>query len=355
MTNSDFTRNTIEAAIRLGLLLLIVVWCFTIIQPFIMVTVWGIVIAVSVSPLFERLKSLLGDNGKLAAIIYTLLALTLLIGPTIMISESLVDTSNHLARAYEEGRLSVPPPKDSVKELPLIGSGLYDTWQSANANLEDTLMRYKTELQKLSKLLVTAAASAGGTILQFIVSIIISGVFLAWAGSAHAMSVRIMSRLTGSDSGADYVELAIQTIRSVAIGVLGVALIQAALAAIGMAWMAVPGWGLWTLLVLVVAVAQLPPILILGFVCAYVFSVADSGTAVIFLIYCIFVSSSDMLLKPLFLGRGMTIPMPVILFGAIGGMIAYGMIGLFVGAIVLALAYRLFMAWLESGEPAAGA
>jgi len=108
----------------------------------------------------------------------------------------------------------------------------------------------------------------------------------------------------------------------------------------------VPGAGLWALLVLLLAVMQLPPIIILGPVAAWVFSVADTLPAVLFLGWAIIVSASDAFLKPLFLGRGMDIPMLVILIGAIGGMIGSGIIGLFVGAVVLALSYRLFIAWL---------
>lgn len=350
MTHSDFTRNTIEAAIRLGLLLLIVAWCFTIVKPFLMVTVWGVVIAVAVYPAFDRLRAALSGNNKLAATLYTLVTLALLITPTVMISNSLIDTSNDLTQKYEEGSLAIPPPKESVKDWPLVGEQVYTVWQDASQNLETTLDKYRPEIKKVSRAIVGLATSAGGTIVQFVFSIIISGVFLAYAKPSYNMTVKIMSRLTSRDSGQNYVDLAKQTIRSVAVGVLGIALIQATLSAIGMAYMDVPGWGLWTLLVLVLAVAQLPPIIILGFVCAYVFSVADTTPAVVFLVYCIVVSSSDMVLKPLFLGRGMDIPMPVILFGAIGGMITSGVIGLFVGAIVLALAYKLFMAWLENSE-----
>lgn len=350
MHPTDFTRNTIEAAIRLGLLLLIISWCFTIVQPFLMVTLWGVVIAVAVYPLYDRLRALLGGNGKLAAMLYTLLALVILITPTVMISDSFIETSNTLKHKYEAGELRIPPPKASVKDWPLVGESAYGLWQDASDNLESVLKKYREQVKKLSRAIFGLAASAGGTIVQFVFSIIISGVFLAWASPSYRMTVRVMTRLTGAESGPGYVDLAKQTIRSVAVGVLGIALIQALLAAIGMAVMAVPGWGLWTLLVLVVAIAQLPPILVLGFVSAYVFSVAETTPAVIFLIYCILVSSSDMVLKPLFLGRGMDIPMPVILFGAIGGMIAHGILGLFVGAIVLALTYKLFIAWLESGE-----
>ncbi|HEB81991.1 MAG TPA: AI-2E family transporter, partial [Gammaproteobacteria bacterium] len=217
MTNSEFTRNTIEAAIRLGLLLLIVTWCFTIIKPFIMVTVWGVIIAVAVYPAFNWLKTALSGNDKLAATLYTLITLAVLITPTVMISDSLIDTSNNLTQRYEEGSLTIPPPKDSVRDWPLIGEQVYSVWHDASANLETTLKQYKTEVKKVSKTIVGLATSAGSTIVQFVVSIIISGVFLAYAKPSYDMTVKIMSRLTSPDSGRNYVDLAGQTIHSVAV------------------------------------------------------------------------------------------------------------------------------------------
>lgn len=173
---------------------------------------------------------------------------------------------------------------------------------------------------------------------------------MANASGAYDITVRVFTRLTDAKLGKYFSDLSRDTIRSVAQGVLGVALIQAFFSALGMMVMDVPAWGVWTLLVLVLAIAQLPPIIVLGFVSAYVFSVAETTPAVIFLVYCIIISSSDAFLKPLFLGRGMKIPMLVILLGAIGGMMMSGIIGLFVGAIILALGYELFIAWLDSNE-----
>lgn len=163
------------------------------------------------------------------------------------------------------------------------------------------------------------------------------------------MLITIFSRFTDSVTGKEYTDLARDTIRSVAQGVLGVAIIQALLVALGMYFMDVPAWGLWSLVILVLSIAQLSPILVLGFVISYVFSVAETTPAVIFMIYSLIVSASDGFLKPIFLGRRMETPMLIILLGAIGGMIMSGIIGLFVGAIVLALGYELFMKWLNSG------
>jgi predicted PurR-regulated permease PerM len=350
MNNSDFTNNTIEAAVRIGLLLLLAAWCFEIISPFIVPVAWGLIIAVAIYPVFVKLKSVLGDKNKLAATVYTLLALTLLITPTVMISNSIIDSSAAIAERYESGTLEIPPPNDGVKEWPFIGEKTHAAWLQASDNLEATLKKYDSETRKVGRAIVSGAAGAAGTILQFVLSIIISGILVANANSAYDITIKVFKRLTSDVSGQSYADLSKATIRSVAQGVLGVAIIQAVLSALGMMVMDVPAWGLWTLAVLVVAIAQIPPIVILGFVCAYVFSVAETTPAVIFLIYCIIVSSSDGFLKPLFLGRGMSTPMLVILLGAIGGMLMSGIIGLFVGAIVLALGYELFMAWLDKSE-----
>ena len=347
MNSSDFTQNTIEAAVRLGLLLLLATWCFKIIMPFIVPVVWGVIIAVAIFPLFLKLKSALGDKNKLAATVYTLLALALLITPTVMISNSVIDTSALITERYESGTLKIPPPSDRVQDWPLIGEKTHAVWLQASNNLEATLRKYESETKKVLKTLISGAAGAAGTIMQFVLSIIISGILVANASGAYDVTIKIFKRLTSNESGQSYADLTKATIRSVAQGVLGVAIIQAVLSALGMMVMDVPAWGIWTLAVMVVAIAQIPPIVILGFVCAYVFSVAETTPAVIFLIYCIIVSSSDGFLKPLFLGRGMSTPMLVILLGAIGGMLMSGIIGLFVGAIVLALGYELFMAWLD--------
>lgn len=350
MNHNEFTKNSIEAAIRLGLLVLLAIYCFNIIKPFILPVIWGVIIAVAIYPIFSKLKSMLGDKNKLASIVYTLLALALLITPTVMISNSVIDTSGMISERYAEGSLEIPPPNDSVKQWPLIGEKTHALWLQASENLEATLVKYEAETKKVGKTIIAGAAGAAGTILQFVLSIIISGILLANAEAAYKLTIKIFNRLTTVVTGKEYADLAKATIRSVAQGVLGVAMIQAAFSALGMMLMDVPAWGLWTMVVLVLAIAQLPPIFVLGFVSAYVFSVAETTPAVIFLIYCLLISASDGFLKPLFLGRGMATPMLVILLGAIGGMMLSGIIGLFVGAIILALGYELFMKWLNDVE-----
>ena len=345
--NTDFTQNTIEAAIRLGLLLLLAAWCFMIVYPFIQLIMWGVIIAVAIYPVFVKLKSMLGGRNKLAAVIYTLLALAFLITPAMMISDSVIESSQAISEKYEQGQLQIPPPKDNVKDWPLIGDKLHDFWSQASGNLQGTIEKYEPQLKQAGEKIITVAAGAGGGVLQFVISIIISGILVANAPGAYNITLKTFARLTNDTQGEMFTNLSKDTIRSIAQGVIGIAIIQALLSAIGMYIMDVPGWGLWTLFILVLAVAQLPPLLVLGFVIAYVWSVANTTPAVIFTIYALIVSGSDSFLKPLLLGRGLKTPMLVILLGAIGGMIMSGIIGLFIGAVILALGYELFMEWLD--------
>lgn len=345
-----FQSRAIEAAIRISLLALLVVWCFNIVRPFILPVLWGSIFAVALYPLFLKLQSMLGGREKLTATLMTLLALAILITPTVMLSQSLIESSKTLSEEIAAGTLTIPPPSEKVKDWPLIGEKLDKAWSLASTNLGAALEKFKPQLEAIGIKLLSFTAGAGAGILQFVISIIIAGALLVYArGGSEAMET-IAGRVMGKQGGKDFVDIAGATIRSVAQGVLGVALIQSILAGIGLMVMGVPYAGLWAFLVLLLAVVQLPPILILGPIVAYVFSVAETIPAVIFTIYSIIVSASDAFLKPLFLGRGMDIPMLVILLGAIGGMILSGIIGLFVGAVVLAVGYKLLITWLAQNK-----
>jgi len=347
MESNLFTKNVIEAAIRLIVIVMLIAWCLQILEPFTFPVLWGTIIAVAIYPVYRKLENSLGGRVKIAATIYTLVALTLLITPTVLISNSIIDTSVTVTQEYQSGKLRIPTPSEKVAEWPLIGEKVYKFWRGAAINLEKTINAYLPQIKELAGGMVSAVAGIGGTIVQFIISIIISGVFVANAQGAYKVVINLFSRLTSEQTGKEYADLAKDTIRSVAQGVLGVAVIQSVLAAFGMYVMDVPAWGLWSVLILVMAIAQLPPFLVLVFVISYVFSVAETTPAVIFMVYSLIVSASDGFLKPLFLGRGMQTPMLVILLGAIGGMMSSGIIGLFVGAIILALGYELFMKWLN--------
>jgi predicted PurR-regulated permease PerM len=196
------------------------------------------------------------------------------------------------------------------------------------------------------------AASAGFalTVLQFVLSILVTGVLLANASGCATATHSLSNRLFGN-RGPEFEELAGSTIRSVTNGILGVAVIQTVLAALGFLVGGLPGAGLWTLIFLFAAVLQAGALVLVPAV-IYMFAIAGTTKAVLFLLWCIVVALIDNVLKPLLLGRGVAVPIVVVFLGAIGGFIAMGIIGLFVGAIVLSVGYKLFLAWLEGPEAA---
>lgn len=344
-TDQQFNRRVIDAAIKLSALALIIFWCFQIIKPFVLIVLWGAIMAVALHPLHIKLTGFLKGNQKLAATIIALVGISLIALPSISLSSSSFDSAQHLYKGIDDGTLKIPNANESVKEWPVIGKQAYALWQAASEDIQQVASQYSEQIKDISTSLLSTAAGIGGSIIQFIISLIIAVVFMAKSKACHQGIDALMSRLM-DESGKRTITTTIATIRSVATGVLGVAVIQSLLSGVGILIAGIPAAGVWAIVVLVLAIAQLPPIIILGPIAAYYFSVADTTPAIAFLIFSILVSMSDAVLKPMFLGRGMDIPMLVILLGAIGGMILSGIIGLFVGAVVLALGYQLMMDWL---------
>ena len=342
---SEF-EETATTVVRLGLAFLLVYWCYLILEPFLPLVVWGAIIAVAIYPLHLNFAARLGNRLKLSATLITLFALAILVTPTIMLTESLVTAARDVAANIDNGTLAVPPPSESVRDWPVVGEQIYATWSQASQNLTATLTQYGPQLEELRDALLAMAGGAGAGLVQMLFSVIVAGVLLATAQPSVAGTRAVIKRLAG-DRGDRMLSISEKTVRSVALGVLGVAIIQSILAAIGLMVAGVPAAGLWTLLVLMLAIVQLPPILILGPIIVYVFSVTDPVGATIFAVYNVLVSGSDAFLKPLLLGRGLDVPMLVILLGAIGGMILSGIVGLFVGAVVLVLGYELVEFWVK--------
>ena len=347
--DKSFQRNAMASFVQIGAMVLLLVWCFRILSPFLNIVMWAMIIAVAIYPAHRMLTSKIGGREKISAALIVLVGLTILVIPTFMMAESSISGLSGLGHDLKEGSVSVSPPDASVAEWPLIGQRVYDAWNAAAENLEATLKKFQPQLVTLSEGIVKFAGSMAVTVLQFVLSMIIAGVFLVSAAGGYKTALNISSSLVG-DRGKGMVDMSIATIRSVAKGVLGVAIIQAVLSAIGLAVMGVPAVGIWAGIVLVLAIVQLPPFLVLVPISIWVFSVADPVPATVFAVYCLIVSISDSFLKPMFLGRGMDIPMLVILLGAIGGAMLSGIIGLFVGAIILALGYEIFRFWMEPNE-----
>ncbi len=349
-TSDQSTGRAIEISIRLAAVAVLVVWSFRILLPFISTIVWALIIAAALHPAYQWLLQKFGKGAGVTSLVFTATILVALMTPVLMLSGTLVDTAQNYATELEDGSLQVPPPPERAKEWPLIGERLYSTWHAANQNLDATLHKFEDQIKSAGRWLIATAAGAGLGILQFAVALIVSGIFLAHAEGGGEFARDLGRRLAGAH-GERIANTASSTVQSVARGVLGVAIIQAVGAGIALMIMDVPGAGLWTLLVLILATVQLPTALILIPTIFYVASVADLVPTVIYGIWITLVAFSDNILKPLLLGRGSTAPMAVIFLGAIGGFILSGIVGLFVGAVVLVVSYKMFLIWLYADRP----
>jgi predicted PurR-regulated permease PerM len=339
--------------IQIGALLLLLMVCYDIVSPFVSITIWAVVIAVGLYPAHISLTAKLGGREKTSVMVLMVIGLAIVIVPVWLTAESTIDAVQGASTSLEAGTVDIPPPNEKVADWPLIGKSVYSIWDSAATNLEATMNKYAPQIKSFGQQLLGAAGGALLGALQFVLSIIIAGALIMNAESGHRAARNIASSLMGDEAGDKMTHLSKLTIRSVVNGILGIAVIQAAAAAVGLVVMGVPAAGLWALAVLVVAIVQLPPWLVLAPIVVWVFSVAEPLPATIFAVYMLIVSLADMVLKPMLLGRGVDTPMLVILIGAIGGAMSMGIIGLFLGAVVLAVSYELLVSWMSPEKASA--
>ena len=348
--NEEFTKNAVEAAIRIGLVVLWVGWCFLILRPFVIPIVWGLIIAVAIYPVYGSLRTLLHDSPRVSAVLVTAGMLVILVWPAVLLGGILVENGEMVVNHLRDGTLTVPPPPQGLETWPLIGKPLANIWNLASVNIEGAFVQLEPQIRMLASSLLSMVTGTGLAILHFFVAVVIAGVLLAYSASGYQLAHSIGRRLAG-DRGTELATLAEATVRSVARGVLGVALIQSLFAGLGFFIAGIPAAGFWAFLCLILGIVQIGVWPVMIPVVIYVFSTQDTLTSVLFLIWSIFVSLLDNILKPIFLGRGLDVPMVVIFMGAIGGLLLSGIIGLFIGAVVLTLGYKLFLAWLEVDPP----
>jgi len=347
MQNKEYINRALDASINIGLAALLVVSCLWILRPFVPLIVWGIIVAVASYPRFQKLQASLGGRGTLAAVLWTLLLLAVLIVPIAWFSIAMIDGIRPLAERLRGGDFAIPPPPANIATWPVIGAALARAWSAVSTDLTAVMMKFSPEIKAALPKILSASAGVGFTVLEFLLSIVVSGALLGNAPAAAKLTRGFFVRLF-DDKGPEYQDLVGTTIRSVTFGIIGVALIQAACAAVGFVIVGLPGAGGWSFIFLFAAVVQVG-ILVLIPAVIYVFATMTATKAVLFLVWCAIVGLMDNVLKPILLGRRAAVPIIVVFLGAIGGFVALGLIGLFVGAIVLSVGYKLFIAWIAAG------
>ena len=345
--NSRHINVAIDLILKVGALFLIIYLCIRILKPFLGMLLWGLIIAIILFPLFDRLRGLLGHKNKLSSILLTLLALSILILPSIWLVNQLVEGVRFLADNIQAGDLSIPPPSESVADWPLIGNWLYEKWLELSGDMSESLKGFMPQIIAWGEGTLGALANTGLGILQFAASIIIAGIFLVFFKRGSESGRRIFQKVVG-DRGEEFLEISLHTIRNVATGVLGVAVIQTTLMALGLILAGIPLAAVWIVLILVMTIAQIPVLLFNIPLIIYLFAYMDPLPAILWTLYFLVMGMIDNLFKPLIMGKGSDVPMLVIFLGALGGFIAFGFIGLFLGSIVLSLAYKLYVTWISN-------
>jgi predicted PurR-regulated permease PerM len=340
----------LDVLIRAALVFAMAVLCYQILSPFLALITWALILAVTLYPAHQKLARKIGDRQGLAATVLVLSGIVLIGVPTAVLMFELGNSVHHLVGSLRDHTLQIPAPWPGVVEWPIVGKKLHGLWSQAHTDLPAAVQTLQPQLGALAKAALAIVASIGGALLIFLVSFIIAGIIMAF-GQSGARSIKsIFDRIVGTGRGEEFAKLATATIRAVALGVLGVAFIQAIVVGLVLMIAGVPFAGVLALIVLVLGIVQVPALLVTLPAIVYVWMSGDHDTvvAVTHTVLLILAGTIDNVLKPLLLGRGVDAPMVVILLGALGGLATSGLVGMFVGATLLAVGYQIFMWWVAT-------
>jgi predicted PurR-regulated permease PerM len=340
----------LDVLIRAALILALALLCFQVFAPFLTLMVWALILAVAIYPLHQRLARRIGGRQGLAATLIVLLASVVIVAPSAALMGHFADTVRGFVHGLQTNTLHVPPPRPGVESWPLVGPKAHALWTQAHTDLPAVIANLQPKLGDLARSALGMVAGIAGGILGFLAAFIIAGIIMAYGQGGARSADDIFARIVGPERAGEFAKLCTATIRAVAQGVIGVALIQAIVIGVTLMVAGVPFAGVLALVVLVLGIAQIPALLVTVPAIIYIWASGQytTGPAVV---YTIVLGIADNFLKPLMLGRGVDAPMPVILLGALGGMAAAGILGLFVGAVLLALGYQIFMGWVSTPSP----
>lgn len=350
----ELASRLLEVLIRAGLIAALVVLCYRIFSPFLTLMVWALILAVTMYPLHRSIAARVGGRQWLAATLLVIFGIVLIVAPTAVLMGYFGDSVHQLVRDIQTNSLQIPPPRQGIKEWPLVGEKIFGFWSQAHTDLPALVQSLQPKIGNLAKAALAFVAGIGGGLLQFLASFIIAGIIMAFGEAGARGSGAIFDRIVGTARGAGLAHLSTSTIRAVALGVIGVAFIQAIIVGVSLLVAGVPWAGVLALFVLVLGIAQVPAAIVIVPAIIYIWSSGNyENTAAIGYTALLLVSGmADNVLKPLMLGRGVDAPMPVILLGALGGLATAGILGMFVGATLLALGYQIFMSWVAANPEA---
>lgn len=349
----DITR-TLLSVLVIGALLIGTIWTLL---PFLSALIWAVTIVIATWPLLLRMQRLMGGRRSLAAAFMTFLVLLAVIAPIIVAVNTLFETFQSSPAVITDFLGSgLPPPPDWVAKLPWFGDSLAQNWQSiSDGGPEGLIALVQPYARSVASVAIGSAGGIGRTVVLILLTVILVGLFYS-GGDAAASGARAFAHRLAGETGDRAVVLAGQAIRSVALGVVLTALVQSILAGIGLWICGIPHAAVLTAFAFVLGIAQLGPVLILAASIGWLYWVGNTGWAIVLLVWTIPVVSLDNVLRPILIRRGVDLPLLLIMAGVIGGLISFGIVGLFIGPVVLAVTYTLTREWINTGlarsEPA---
>ena len=354
-TDTRASQPLLEVLMRAGLIAFLVIMCARVFAPFMPLVLWSLILAISLAPWHASMSRRFGGRQGRAATVIVIIGLAILGTPMVLLADSFAAQLIGLHARFQAGTLALDLPPDSVADWPVVGEHIHEAWSEAATNLPAYLEKRGPQIAEASKLVLGAALAAAGSCALLLGALVVAGLMMAWREPGSRALLQILNRLAGAERGPKLQDLCAATVRSVAGGVIGVAFLQALLLGVGFLLAGVPAAGVLAVLVLFLGILQLPAALVLVPALAWLWGMGDGSTLhnSLYTLYLVVAGLSDNLLKPMLLGRGVDAPMPVILIGALGGMAAGSLLGLFVGAVLMAVGYRVFMDWVAESEGAA--
>lgn len=347
-----------DRVIRLAFLGVFAYWSLGLVLPFIGIAIWSAILTVALHPLYLKLVKILGGRQGLAAAALTVAVFLLIAGPIALLTANLVESVTHLAISIEDGTLVLPPPPPEVANWPIVGDGIARLWTLASTNLTAALGLIWTEPRETALALAGRLSAMAGDVALFLLAVLLSG-FLHKPGPKIVEAARLFAGRLVAPRGAAFVEMAGATIRAVSQGVIGLALVEALLAGIVLLLAGVPMAGPIAFVILILSLLQIGPLPALLPLVIWSWMTQTTSIALVVTAATMIILLMDNLLKPVVIRRGLKSPTLVVLAGVVGGTLSHGMIGLFLGPVVLAVFYELLVAWTlndasgEADEPTA--
>jgi predicted PurR-regulated permease PerM len=343
----DITRTTL-AVLWIGVLIVAAFW---IIKPFLVEMVWASMIVVATWPILLRLEKLLWGKRGLAAGVMTVMLIFVFVGPLLAALSTILGNTDRIAGWVKSVQtFTIPPPPQWVVTLPMVGSKASEAWRNAaaagTAGLSAEVAPYAG---KIVTWFLAQAGSMGRMAFDILLTVIIAGVLYTTGDTAAQGVIRFARRLAG-DRGEEVAVLAAKAVRSVALGVVVTAVVQSILGGIGLAVAGVPAPLLLTAVMFMLCLAQLGPVLVLLPAVIWLFWSGHTVWGTVMTVWAVLVGSIDNFLRPVLIKKGADLPLLLIFAGVIGGLMALGMIGIFIGPVVLAVTYTLLKSWVEEGE-----